>query len=349
MSLISLNITGDGQSIQIMHLYDSIKSQNYNLSILTILIPLDSQTYNVSSTVIDFAPSDQTGISSLEQVAFNTSVTLSQLYTGLSKVTDDLGKIYQKSADANLTKFADRYYTIVDALNSLSKTVEKQLPTYNLRILNSTAMIRDDSWQCLVCQIAFNAAIGIGCAIICACSAGEGCVLCWQIWNQRALWSLGVYYVCHNVINCDGTTATYYYVSSINSYSTYSTHDPYSASVNNPGNLVGSSPNGQYATLYAGNYGDQAMIIGNMNVGGEHGDISVYCYSGSGYYSNLYVYVSYDGNTWYEINSPITVSSTSPSWIDFGYTNTCFNYIAVVGYDTGNSVLLNIDAIRLTP
>ena len=68
-------------------------------------------------------------------------------------------------------------------------------------------------------------------------------------------------------------------------------------SVNNPSNLL-NAQDGNYATIYGGNPGDGGQIVGQMSAL-SGGNIYVYGYSSSGYYSNLYVYVSTDDSTWY--------------------------------------------------
>jgi hypothetical protein len=116
-------------------------------------------------------------------------------------------------------------------------------------------------------------------------------------------------------------------------------------SVSNPTNLIGTQ-NGNYAGIYGGNPGDGGEIVGQMNTL-SGGNIYVYGYSTSGYYSNLYVYVSMDDNTWYQIGSYTTVSSTTPYWINAGSYMGDFKYIAVVGYDSYDSVNLHLDAVKV--
>ena len=62
-----------------------------------------------------------------------------------------------------------------------------------------------------------------------------------------------------------------------------------------------------------------------------------------GYYSNMLVYTSYDGQSWTQVGQK-TVSSTSPTIYLIGTTNYGFRYIAVTGYDNGNSVALHVNA-----
>jgi hypothetical protein len=138
-------------------------------------------------------------------------------------------------------------------------------------------------------------------------------------------------------------TSQNYWVSSINWYGWDGT-----GNVENPENLVGSSNDGQYATLYAGNPGDTGRIIGNMNAN-AHGHIELYGYSASGYYSDLYVYVSSDYQNWDLVTYSKTITATSPYWIDCGTHSGNFIYIYILVYDSGCSALLYVDSVRVTP
>jgi hypothetical protein len=116
-------------------------------------------------------------------------------------------------------------------------------------------------------------------------------------------------------------------------------------SVSNPNNIVG-TPDGQYAGIYGGNPGDGGQILGNMNAP-SGGYVYAYVYSTAGYYSDLYVYVSYDGQSWSLVGGTYkTISSSTPSWVYMGRSPGTFRYMAVVGYDSGNSVNLHVDAVK---
>jgi hypothetical protein len=109
---------------------------------------------------------------------------------------------------------------------------------------------------------------------------------------------------------------------------------------------ISGDQDGQYAYIYGGNFGDGGNINAEMNAL-SGGYISVYGYSDSGYYSDLLVYVSNDDSTWTLVNSAI-VSSTTPSWINVGVYMGDFQYIAIAGFDSGYSVSLHLDAVRVT-
>lgn len=118
-------------------------------------------------------------------------------------------------------------------------------------------------------------------------------------------------------------------------------------SVSNAGGLIGNGPDGNYANIYGGNPGDGGQITGQMS-GVAGGNIQIYGYSTSGYYSNLYVYVSMDDSTWYQIGNYVTVSSSTAYWISIGYYAD-FKYIAVCGYDSYDSVNLHLDCVKVSP
>ncbi|MEM3378692.1 MAG: hypothetical protein QW674_07095 [Candidatus Bathyarchaeia archaeon] len=138
-------------------------------------------------------------------------------------------------------------------------------------------------------------------------------------------------------------TCTYdYTISSVSSYGTYGY-----GSVYNPSYIIG-APNGQYTRIYGGNPGDGGYVQGNMNAP-SGGYIYAYAYSVAGYYSDLYVYVSNDNQNWNLVGETYhRISSSSPSWVYVGQALSTFRYIIVVGYDTGNSVNLYVDAIRVS-
>jgi hypothetical protein len=121
---------------------------------------------------------------------------------------------------------------------------------------------------------------------------------------------------------------------------------PYAyGTVQNPAYLVGDSNDGNYAHIYGGNLDDGGNIIGATN-SEAHGHIYLYGYSDTGYYTHLYVFVSYYNNyDWYQV-SVQTVYPGAPHWIDGGSYEGNFNYIAIVAIDDNyNSANLFVDSI----
>ena len=121
-------------STQFYSLSYHVQHEKYNLTLYTNLVPLNSETYNSSFTIMNYAPAGKSGLTSLEFVEFNSSVTLSQQYAILGKVAKEIGKVYEKSGDETLAQLAQGYYTMEEEAKHLSKLVEKQLPEYNKEI-----------------------------------------------------------------------------------------------------------------------------------------------------------------------------------------------------------------------
>jgi len=120
-----------------------VQHMEYNLTIATELMPLNTETYNTSSTIMNYRPAGESEVTSLELLEFNDPVTLSQLYTALEKAAKKLGKVYSKSEDPTLAQLAPNYYDMEKEAKNLSWLVNKQLQEYDLVILHSIASIKD--------------------------------------------------------------------------------------------------------------------------------------------------------------------------------------------------------------
>ena len=105
-----------------------VQDVDYNLTLYTLLTPLNSESYNVSSTIMSYEPSDKSEVLSVEFVEFNFSTKLSEMYTILGKVAKKIGNVYEKSEDDTLKQLANAYYTMENEAKSLSKLVKTQLP-----------------------------------------------------------------------------------------------------------------------------------------------------------------------------------------------------------------------------
>jgi hypothetical protein len=175
---ISTEITAEDTYMQFYSLNYMVQHAEYNLTLHTTLTPLDSETYNSSFTVMNYAPAGKSGLTSLEFVEFNSSVTLSQQYTILGKAAKEVGKVYEKSGDETLAQLAEGYYTMEKESKNLAKLVKKQLSEFDRRVLNSSAFLMDDFWCDLFCHIACYAAYA---AIVAACLAG-GTVTYGTLW-----------------------------------------------------------------------------------------------------------------------------------------------------------------------
>lgn len=113
-----------------------------------------------------------------------------------------------------------------------------------------------------------------------------------------------------------------------------------------PYNMQGGQNDGQFARIYAGNYGDFAWITGELNRQAS-GEIHLWAHTVSGYSSHLIVYVSNDYSNWYTtFNGYIT--NSNPYDISCGSYNN-FRYIGVcVNDDQGWSANLRVDAVHVS-
>ena len=140
-------ITTEDKTTQFYSLNYVLQNAEYNLTISTNLTPLNSETYNSSFTVVDYAPAGQSEIISLELVDFDSSVTLSQLYTSLDKVAKKIGQVYMMDGlmnnDATLVQLGQNYYKMASETKGLSRLVKRQLQQYDKEILNSSAILMD--------------------------------------------------------------------------------------------------------------------------------------------------------------------------------------------------------------
>ncbi|MGB9774769.1 MAG: rhodanese-like domain-containing protein [Bacteroidota bacterium] len=156
-SFVSTEITAEGTFMEFYSLSYMVQHEEYNLTLYTTLTPLNSEIYNSSFTVMNYAPVGKSELVSLEFVDFNYSVTLSQQYAVLGKVAKEVGKVYEKSGDETLAQLAQGYYTMQGEAKHLAKLVEKQLPEYDREILSARALISDDRVAvCSFSQIGFS-------------------------------------------------------------------------------------------------------------------------------------------------------------------------------------------------
>jgi hypothetical protein len=116
--------------------------------------------------------------------------------------------------------------------------------------------------------------------------------------------------------------------------------------VSNPNGILGSSPDDSYARLYGGNLGDGGVIDVYMSSTVSSGaPVYLYSYSAPGYYSHVYVYVSYDNSNWHLVGSGY-VYPDDPGWLYCGDAPITYRYIGIAAYDDeGWSANFYIDCI----
>jgi hypothetical protein len=113
-----------------------------------------------------------------------------------------------------------------------------------------------------------------------------------------------------------------------------------------PYNMMGGQNDGQFARIYAGNYGDYAYIISYLNRQAS-GEIHLWANTVSGYSSHLIVYVSNDYSNWYTTYNGY-ITNSNPHDIHCGSYNN-FRYVAVCVYDDqGWSANLRVDAVHVS-
>lgn len=196
-NFVSTEITAEDRSMQFYSLSYMVQHAEYNLTLYTNLVPLDSETYNSSFTVMSYAPAGNSALTSLEFVEFNSSVTLSQQYEILGKVAKEVGKLYEKSGNETLAGLAQSYYTMKEEAKYLSKLVEKQLAEYNMETLYNSAVLIDDFWSCLFCSIGCEAGAWAACAACCV--ATYVCCVCIE-WLEI----FPIYVACHMICEAWG-------------------------------------------------------------------------------------------------------------------------------------------------
>lgn len=347
MTLVSSTITNQTMSMQLLVFYDYVYSETYNLTFVTFLSPLDSETYSWSTTNIDYIPAEGKSITSQEKIQFNSPVTLSQLYDSLSTVTNKIGKLYGKSEDNNLTQFTPRYDTIAHEAKLISRQITKNLPNYNKIILENNATIVDDNPLWAACPYLCAGGLLAICALAIYFSFGLLGTFCLIFADEIA--GFGEWGGCDLFCEyLEGQSQpedppSPFYASSVSYHGTISGN----GAANAWNNILGPGNDDSYAEIYGGNYGDAAAIGVQLNEQ-TSGEIYLYGYSYSGYYSHIYVYVSNDMQSFTPVSSGY-VYPGSPQAIDIGYASN-FRYIYIAGFDDeGLSCRMEIDAISVVP
>jgi len=178
VSFVSTEIAAEDTSIGFYSLSYHVQHEEYNLTLYTNLVALDSETYNSSLTIMSYTPAGESGPTSLEFVKFNSTVTLSQHYAVLGKVAKEVGKLYEKRGDETLAQLAEGYYVMKEEAKYLSKLVEKQLQEYDKEIINSSAILMDD--ECgFICGTICGLVGLAACAAIAAALCGPFAWICY--------------------------------------------------------------------------------------------------------------------------------------------------------------------------
>ena len=229
LNFVFTQVTVNNSSIQFYGLNYRVHSVGYNLTLYTMLSAFSSEVYDNSFTIMDYAPTGDSEVTTLEFVEINSSVKLSQLYGVLGKVAKEIGKIYEKSEDQSLMSLALGYSQMNEEAKKLSKLVEKRLTAFNLQILSSSTLLKDMMCGpcgcqndecggttppplppaggcgiacCLACQILCNAFIGGVCILVCIFTLGIGCAICEFLSTYPELAGLGCDVFCQYIGWC---------------------------------------------------------------------------------------------------------------------------------------------------
>ncbi len=194
----------------------SVQREEYVLTVYTRLQPLNPEIFETSFTEMNYAPTGEPEVVSMEFVELNSSVTLSQLYAVLGKVAKEIGKVYEKSGDETLAQLAQNYYTMEEEAKYLSKLVEKRLQKYDLEILESSVILMDHPQTCfwvlwwkvcidwcdVLCGV-LGTICGAGCESACCIAAPPLCPYCFLICSVACnLGEAACYLWCVEQFNC---------------------------------------------------------------------------------------------------------------------------------------------------
>jgi len=166
-------------SMQFYSLSHLVQHKEYMLTAYTGLIPLDSNSYNISYTLLKYIPTSRCGSLTLEFIKINTPVTLSQNYFILGKVANELGNLYKRNE--TLSYMAESYYKVENEVTNLAQLVSQQLKGYNKIILQNTAIITDPCQHDAECYwIAPGfVCLGQGCGPCFTCTQSSQCTQYW--------------------------------------------------------------------------------------------------------------------------------------------------------------------------
>lgn len=166
VEFLEIDVGGIGLSFRYYSFRYKVRHRNYLFILETSLEPLDLTVYNRSGTYAKFIPFDDPECKSLEFVNFQTTIKLSALYQELASVAHSLGNIYETSTNEGHKGLAQNYYTMEIEIQRASGFLSGPLRTYDQEILYSTAVVADDFWSCIACQIPWSLICMVGCAAI---------------------------------------------------------------------------------------------------------------------------------------------------------------------------------------
>jgi hypothetical protein len=336
--------TDDKGSVQYFSLREDIEKENvFSMSIITILVPLDTDTYKIAFTSVSYVPTGASSVESVEFMESDSVIRLSQLYDSLGLVIKRLGDEYGDSADVSLHRFESRYYDIATEMAFMSQIVTKNLNEYNKNILNSSTILFDDIWWCMLCEIALNAAMTGSCAAIVSCTGGVAFWVCLAILDNQLTDYIPFDFICEVYFDC----MNWFSAKHINVQSVYNTYTYKTGYIQDANDIRGDA-DGRGAMLFAGGPGDQAMIYVTLSEQYSHGYVEVRANSYTNMVSTLHVYAWNGGTNSWVLLSTLTILPIGYMWRPIGYTNLCFNELLFAVHNSGNSPsLVYIDAVYI--
>ena len=143
----SIEVMSDDLNFKQFTLSYEVKHEQYNLTVITILTPLDEETYKNSATLIIFTSVEKT-LNTFEFFEFNYSpISLSESYDIIGKAANKLKTIYSKSyvktKEESFKQLGKNHKTIKMEVKKLSRFVKQNLLEYDLLIHENHATIRD--------------------------------------------------------------------------------------------------------------------------------------------------------------------------------------------------------------
>ncbi|MDR1993168.1 MAG: rhodanese-like domain-containing protein [Nitrososphaerota archaeon] len=330
-----------------------IQHIDYEFLVMTLLQPLDANTYSGSATIAKLIPTGKEELLSVEGISFTSPVTLSELFAKLEIICKDLSQTYGNNGseydDANLKTLAVNYGLMADGFKDLSNLIHNELPSYDLEILESVAILIDDA-VCTLCVALVDILIGLAtCGPLDAILLGLVC-------TASAVATLGISIavcgiivgVVFGVICGTGVTliASLPLCTKLNYCGINYVGSCYAEKINNGYiydlNNVKGSPDGYGTALVGYSPGDGANLVCHLNQmssGGLKATVRTYTTT------YVYIYVSQNNNNDWRLLSA-GYQYTSSGWYTINaYSSDPYSFVSVTAYSPSYTSSIVVDAI----
>ncbi len=185
MKFTTIEVSGEDFLITYDTLEYLAEYEDYSISIKTQLIPSEEGKYSYSFTHILLVDKNNEKVLSEEFVEINKPLKVSDLYSLLGIISFKMSNVYSNylriSNDVKFESLAIGYFHMALECFKLSEIVYKSIPSYNLEILESYAVLNDPPWWiCAAASFTCGFMIGYiaGCAVAAVVTAGLGFVAC---------------------------------------------------------------------------------------------------------------------------------------------------------------------------